>query len=113
MASAAPDTLERKEWARASASTLAHHGPCCDKARAWLIAMGRSHDYASTDGLAFAAPRWLAKRYTWGPTRWPIGWCEAVRATSIDCGVFAVFALEVFRAKGVEAYAGQVLRSYA
>jgi hypothetical protein len=113
MASDALDTLERAAWARASGSTLAHHGPCCARARAWLVAMARSHDYASTDGLSFTAPRWLTRRWTWGPTRWPIAWCEAMRADTIDCGVFAVFALEIFRAKGVEAYSGQVLRTYA
>src|SRR5215831_12528626 len=101
MHSVAPDTLERAEWARASGSTLVDHGPCCARARAWLVAMGRSHDFASTDGLTFAAPRW------------PIAWCEAVKAASIDCGVFAAFALEIFRAKGIEAYSGQVLRTYA
>ncbi len=51
MPSAAPDTLERADWMQASVSTLADHGPCCARARAWLIAMARSHDFASTDGL--------------------------------------------------------------
>src|SRR5215472_9185002 len=113
MNSAAPDTLERAAWAQASASTLAHHGACCDRARAWLLGMGRSLDFAASDGLAYAGPRWLTRRWEWGPTRWPIGWCEAVRAAAIDCGVFAVFAREIFRAKGIDAYPGQVLRSYA
>ena len=113
MPSVAPDTLERAAWMQASVSTLTDHGPCCARARAWLIAMARSHDFASTDGLTFAAPRWLTKRWTWGPTRWPIAWCEAIKAETIDCGVFGVFALEIFRAKGLDAYAGQVLRTYA
>jgi hypothetical protein len=111
MASAAPDTLERTAWARASASTLAHHGACCDGARAWLLGMARSHDFTATDGFTYAAPGWLRRRWNWGPTRWPIAWCEATRAKSIDCGVFAAFAMEIFRAKGVEAYGGQVLRA--
>ena len=113
MASAALDILERPEWVRASSSVLARHGACCDRARAWLAAMGRSHDFAATDGLAYAAPRWLCERYTWGPTRWPLAWCEAVQSKTIDCGVFAAFALEIFRAKGVTAYPAQVLRTYA
>src|SRR5262245_48209268 len=113
MPSVAPDTLERAAWMQASVSTLTDHGPCCARARAWLIAMARSHDFASTDGLTFAAPRWLTKRWIWGPTRWPIAWCEAIKAETIDCGVFGVFALEIFRAKGLEAYPGQVLRTYA
>ena len=111
MHSVEPDTLERASWARASISTLAHHGACCDRARDWIVAMTRSHDFAATDGLAYAAPRWLTRRWRWGPTRWPIAWCEAVRAEAIDCGVFAAFAVESFRAKGLEAYPGQVLRT--
>src|SRR5215467_8611841 len=101
MRSVARDTFEHAEWVRASGSVLAHHGPCCDRARAWLIAMARSQDFACTDGLTFAAPRWIARRWVWGPTRWPIAWCEAVKAEKIDCGVFAAFAREIFRAKGV------------
>ncbi len=110
---AAADMLDRPEWVRASASKLWRHGPCCDRARAWLVAMARSHDFAATDGLALAAPRWLTTRFRWGPTRWPIAWCQAVVAETIDCGVFGAFALEIFRAKGIDAYPGQVLRTYA
>jgi hypothetical protein len=110
MPSAALDMFDRPEWVRASVSVLGRHGACCDRARAWLAAMGRSHDFAATDGLAFAGPRWLTERYAWGPTRWPLAWCDAVRARTIDCGVFSVFALEIFRAKGIEAFPGQVLR---
>ena len=80
MRSAAADIFDRPEWVRASVSMLGDHGPCCDRARAWLVAMGRSHDFASTDGLAFAGPRWLTERWAWGPTRWPIAWCEAFAA---------------------------------
>ena len=106
-----PDTLERAIWTQASGSRLSRHGACCDCARGWIVAMARSHDFAATDGLDYAAPRWLTRRWRWGPTRWPIGWCDAVRAEIIDCGVFAAFALEIFRAKGVDAYPGQVLRT--
>jgi hypothetical protein len=106
---AAPDTFERTAWIGASVSTLARHGACCDRARAWIVGMARSHDFAATDGLAYAAPRWITRRWGWGPTRWPIAWCEAVRADAFDCGVFAAFALEIFRAKGLEAFPGQVL----
>jgi hypothetical protein len=113
MTSAAPDILERRAWAQASSSALMHHGACCDRARAWLLGMGRSLDYAASDGLAYAGPRWLARRWAWGPTRWPIAWCDAVRAEAVDCGVFAVFAREIFLAKGIEVYPAQVLRRYA
>jgi len=42
-----------------------------------------------------------------------VAWCEAVKAETIDCGVFGAFALELFRAKGIEAYPGQLLRGCA
>jgi hypothetical protein len=113
MSSAAADTPDREEWRQVSGSTLAHHGACCERARAWLIAMGRSYDFASTDGLAFAGPRWITQRWAWGPVRWPVAWCEAVKADTVDCGVFGAFALELFRAKGIEAYPGQLLRTCA
>jgi hypothetical protein len=109
----AVDTRDRTEWAQASVSTLVDHGACCAAARGWVIAMSRSLDFAATDGLMFAAPRWLTQRWKWGPTRWPIAWCEAVDAKAIDCGVFAAFAREIFRAKGIEAFGGQVLRTCA
>ncbi len=99
-------------WQAAATSTLVSHGACCVQARAWLLASARSFDFARSDRATFSAPRWLTRRYVWGPTRWPISWCEAVKAKTIDCGVFAVFAREIFRAKGIEAYGGQVIRSY-
>lgn len=113
MSLVAAATQQRKDWMSAAPSTLLSHGACCERARSWLVAMGRSLDFAATDGFGFAAPRWLASRYKWGPTQWPAHWCEAVRAETIDCGVFSAFAREIFQAKGVEVYAGQVLRSYA
>src|SRR5215469_12920868 len=79
MRSAVAGIPEREEWRQVSGSTLAHHGPCCDRARAWLTAMGRSYDFSSTDGLAMAGPRWITQRWAWGPTRWPIAWCAEER----------------------------------
>jgi hypothetical protein len=113
MTSAAQDIFDRPEWMRPPVSVLGRHGACCDRARAWLAAMGRSHDFAATDGLAFAGPSWLTERYTWGPTRWPLTWCDAVGARTIDCGVFSAFSLEIFRAKDIEAFPAQVLRNVA
>src|SRR6266508_2665368 len=52
MRSGVADTPEREEWKDVVGSTLTHHGPCCARARAWLIAMGRSYDFSSTDPLA-------------------------------------------------------------
>ena len=91
----------RVDWQAATPSTLIDHGACCARARDWLVATSRSMDFASTDGFMLSAPRWLTHRFGWGPTRWPISWCEAVRQKTIDCGIFAAFAREIFSAKGL------------
>lgn len=84
--------------------------PCCHHARIWLQAMARSFDFSITDASSLSGPGWLRQRYNWGPSPWPIHWCEAVNLTTIDCGLFRAFAVEIFRAKGVEAWPAQVLR---
>lgn len=104
---------ERQDWQAATPSLLVDHGVCCARARGWLVATSRSLDFASTDGFLLSGPRWLTHRYEWGPTRWPLSWCEAVRQKAIDCGVFAAFAREIFAAKGLAVYQGQVLRAHA
>ncbi|MFO0675444.1 MAG: hypothetical protein U0169_02845 [Polyangiaceae bacterium] len=102
----------KREWLRPPVSELAHHGECCERARRWLLARSRSAEFSVTDGVDHVAPRWLADRFTWGPTTWPAAWCDVVSAETIDCGVFAAFAREIFRANGTVAYGGQVLRHY-
>ncbi len=77
-------------------STLTHHGECCQLARRWLYAMHRSKTFGRTDQQKIQAPIWLKRHFKWGPVQWPLSWCEAVQRTSIDCGVFAAFAREIF-----------------
>lgn len=90
---------------------LTHAGEgCCLKAKAWLIAMARSYDFSITNDGHQGGPGWMRHVWTWGPSYWPIHWCEAVALTTIDCGLFRAFAVEIFRAKGLEAYPAQVLR---
>lgn len=101
-----------EEWLEQLPSHLVHHGACCDEARDWLIAMARSFDFAVTERQAHAGPRFLSELYAWGPNPWPLSWCEAVRRKTIDCGVFAAFAREILRAKGLAAYPGQVVQRF-
>jgi hypothetical protein len=58
------------------------------------------------------APAWLTKLFHWGPSEWPISWCELVREKTLDCGVLAALAREVFRAQGHEAHPAQALLMY-
>ena len=74
--------------------------------------MAASYAFRRTDGTAIAAPTFLSRRYKWGPTAWPIAWCEAVRAHAIDCGVFSAFARVVLSGQGVECYSAQVMQLF-
>jgi hypothetical protein len=100
-------------WLEQPASELTDHGSsCCAGARAWLQAMATSYAFRHTDATEIAAPTFLAQRYKWGPTTWPIAWCEAVRAEAIDCGVFSALARAIWSAQGVECYGAQVMLLY-
>lgn len=86
------------------------HGDCCQRARNWLVGMARSFDFSVTDRMNASGPGWLKEHYNWGPSVWPIHWCEAVNLETIDCGLFRVFANEIFAAKGITSFSAQVLR---
>jgi hypothetical protein len=45
-------------------------------------------------------PGWIARRFPWGPTRWPLHWCEALDAEELDCGAHAALTIEAYRAFG-------------
>ena len=97
----------------APVSELAHHGECCARARAWLLARSRTADFTVTDRVGGAGPRWLSDMYEWGPTRWPVAWCEVVHAkTIVPHAAFWRVCPRDFRHKGVKAYGGQVVRNY-
>ena len=91
---------------------LHHHRPCCDQARLWFLAYARSMEIWTLAQFKVKAPTWLSKIFTWGPSPWPISWCEVMTAPTIDCGVFAALAREVFSAQGQVAYAAQGILSY-
>lgn len=97
-------------WADAPVSILADHGDvCCQLAREWVRCM----DFAQLNGAGpFSGPRWLRERYKWGPSRWPLHWCEAVEADTIDCGAHAALAHEAFEARGVTCYRAQFIQEY-
>jgi len=100
-----------EKWRHWPASALSsHEGLCCRAARAWVLSM----DYAQLGGASpLAGPRWLRHRYTWGPSRWPIHWCEAVRRETLDCGALAALAHEVFLARGVRSFPAQFIQQFS
>ena len=94
-------------WAARHCSTLSHHGTdCCVTARAWFLAMDRSHWRGQ------GAPSWIRRRYEWGPTRWPLHWCEAVDAEELCCGAHAALSIEAFRGRGIDALPAQLVQRY-
>ncbi len=108
----APSTpLPSDRWESFPFSRLSHHGSaCCDLAREWVIAA----DYAQLNGGGLASgPRWLRQKYKWGPSAWPMHWCEVVRLDTIDCGAHSALAHEVFAARGLTCFPGQLVQRYS
>jgi hypothetical protein len=97
-------------WQDFPSSELSEHEQsCCRTAREWLFGMDRSHMPA---GELLSGPRWLRQRVKWGPSRWPLFWCEAVAATTLDCGALAALAKQVFLERGVPSYTAQFIQQY-
>jgi hypothetical protein len=114
LAVAAPDASVRAaggKWNSFPNSHISHHGAaCCDIAREWLLAF----DFAQLNGGdRLTGPRWIREHSTWGPSVWPIHWCEAVDRDVVDCGVHAALAQEVFLARGVQAFRAQFVQRYS
>lgn len=108
---AARAALPGGKWQHFPNSHISHHGSaCCDIAREWLVAF----DFAQLNGGdMLSGPRWIREHSTWGPSAWPIHWCEAVDAKVVDCGVHAALAHEVFLARGVPAFRAQFVQRYS
>jgi hypothetical protein len=100
-----------ERWRDFPASSIVHHGRlCCHIAREWVF----STDYAQLNGEhPLTGPRWIRHKYKWGPSRWPLSWCEAVEKKQLDCGALAALAREVFTSRGVESYPAQLIQQYS
>lgn len=92
-------------------SQLTHHGTaCCAGARSWIRAFDRSAAFINGH---WAPPTWIRERYTWGPRRWPIAWCQVIDSEVLDCGALAALATEVFRMRGDSATQIQMVLQYS
>lgn len=98
-------------WRYASPSSIAHHGTaCCATAREWLF----STDHSQLNGEhKLMGPRWLRKKYEWGPSQWPMTWCHAVEQDSLDCGALAAISSEIFTVRGVDCFPVQLIQRYS
>lgn len=98
------------KWQNFPNSFILHHGSvCCDIAHEWLLAF----DFAQLNGAdLLSGPRWIREHSRWGPSTWPIHWCEAVHRKVLDCGAHAAIAQETFVARGVTAFRAQFVQRY-
>lgn len=82
-----------------------HGSSCCAAARGWLGAIHAAGGHtAPLSGLG-----WIADMYPWGPSRWPMWWCDLVDQEKLDCGAHSAVAREVARGAGVELLGVQLL----
>ncbi|HZH33735.1 MAG TPA: hypothetical protein VEX64_02785 [Pyrinomonadaceae bacterium] len=104
-----PDAVFGK-WQDFPYSKISHHGrACCEIAREWLFSM----DFSQLNGGSLlTGPRWIRAKYNWGPSRWEIYWCEAVREKTLDCGALAHLAHEVFKMRGVRSFPVQLVQQF-
>ncbi len=98
-------------WRYTPPSSIAHHGKaCCATAREWLFAT----DHSQLNGEhKLMGPRWLRRKYKWGPSHWPMTWCDAVEQDSLDCGALAAISTEVFTVRGLDCYPVQLIQQYS
>ena len=100
-------------WMEHPCSSIVHHEKkCCEEARLWFLAYARSMEGTTATQNKLRPPVWLGQLYTWGPSHWPIAWCELIEEKILDCGVFAALAREIFQAQGVSVHPAQALISY-
>ncbi len=100
-------------WIEHPSSSIVHHErSCCEEARLWFLAYARSMEGWTSSQYQLKPPAWLSQLFTWGPSPWPISWCQVFKEKKIDCGVFAALAREVFKAQGFDAHPAQALLSY-
>ncbi len=98
------------KWQHSPASTISHHGTaCCDIAREWIVGMDFSQLNA---GNPLTGPRWLRKQFKWGPSKWPIHWCEAVQQEVLDCGALGALSHQLFLERGVRSFPAQFILEF-
>jgi len=95
-------------WEKKLSSKLSHHGEeCCSLARSWFLALDRSLRPGDE-----AMPVWIRQRYEWGPSPWPLFWCEAVRADRLDCGALAALAREALASRRALVFPRQLVQRF-
>lgn len=84
-----------------------HSGHCCKVVRAWFRTLARS-----MVALHPGPPMWIRERWEWGPTSWPVYWCDLAKRDKLDCGALAALAREAYLALGDEVRPAQLLERF-
>ena len=63
-------------------------------------------------GHPLTGPRWLRKKFKWGPSKWPMHWCEAVQEETLDCGALGALSHELYVARGVRSFPAQFILEF-
>ena len=98
-------------WKNWEPSRISHHGTfCCEIVREWL---GHTDFSVLNGGKLQSGPRWLRQRFDWGPSTYPVHWCEVLKKKVLDCGIHAALAHEVFTHRGLKSYRAQLVQEFS
>jgi hypothetical protein len=100
------ERILRRLESRLPSRLSSHPGPCCRAAKAWFTAL------VSSSSPRDEPPSWLSVRWRWGPSSWPLHWCEAVRAPRLDCGALAALARSAWEVLGYAALPVQMVERF-
>jgi hypothetical protein len=106
--SAPLDALLRRLENQPPSRLASHDAPCCTIARSWLCGMACAAVSQLGNELG-----WISARWAWGPTCWPISWCEAIEEPELDCGALADLAATSLLENGHEVYRVQLVEQHA
>lgn len=89
---------------------LDHGKECCTAAREWFVALDKSFlAYSSI----LSGPRWIRLRWSWGPVRWPLYWCQIPTSKALDCGALAALARTAFESRGLVTFPVQLIEWFS
>jgi hypothetical protein len=60
-----------------------------------------------------APPAWIAERWNWGATVWPLHWCDIPDAETLDCGALAALCRALWSSRCEGILPVQLVQRYA
>jgi hypothetical protein len=88
---------------------LSHGDEMCEVARKYLIGLD---SLLAIGNNPIEPPVWITIKYKWGPTRYPVYWCQIVKAEELDCGSLSAVIREIYRSRGVHTLPVQLILKY-